>query len=311
VNTCQVRLGCARVVNVSLSALSVWSGLALGACATESASGSTRAEQGSANAGDAAANAGDAASTANASEDPCSREALRARVDAYYTALAAHDPTLLPLAEDAKYTENGATVPIGEGLWKTAGALTFKRSAIDTQQCTSVTESVIDEEGAAIVLGLRLKAERGQLIEIENIVVRSTERFSEPAALAASASDDWESVLPEEQQATREALSTVAELYFTKFPNGACDFAESCKRLENGFSPPGSCTGSGIGCAPESGESPGMRVRLIVVDAEASIGVGFAMWRDTATDFHMFKVREGQVQGVHAVLAAATSSGWD
>jgi hypothetical protein len=103
----------------------------------------------------------------------------------------------------------------------------------------------------------------------------------------------------------------VPELYFTKFPNGACNFAESCKRLENGFSPPGSCTGAGIGCAPENGGNPGMSVRLIVVDVEASIGVGFALWRDTATDFHMFKVRDGQIQAVHAVLAAATSSGWD
>jgi hypothetical protein len=304
VNTCQVRLCCTRVVNVSLSSLSVWSGLTLCACASESSSGPPQAEPSSANAADAAA-------PANASEDPCSREALRARVDAYYAALAAHDPTALPLADEVKYTENGATVPIGEGLWKTAGALAFKRSAIDTQQCTSVTESVIDEEGAAIVLGLRLKVERDQLIEIENIVVRSTERFLEPAALAASASDDWESVLPEEQRTTRETLSTVAELYFTKFPNGACNFAESCKRLENGFSPPGSCTGSGIGCAPENGGNPGMRVRLIVVDVEASISVGFTLWRDTSTDFHMFKVRDSQIQAVHAVLAAATSSGWD
>lgn len=297
-----------RVVNVSLSALSVWSSLALGACDTESSSEPPPAAQGMDN---ATANAGDAGPPANASEDPCSREALRARVDAYYAALAAHDPTALPLAAGAKYTENGAALTIGEGLWKTAGAAAFKRSAIDAQLCTSVTESVIDEGGAAIVLGLRLTAERGQLTEIENIVVRSTERFLVPEALVASASDDWESVLPEGQRATRETLATVVDLYFSKFPNGACNFAETCKRLENGFSPPGSCTGSGIGCVPENGGNPGMRVRLTVVDVEASIGVGFVLWRDTATDFHMFKVRDGQVQGVHAVLAASTSSGWD
>jgi hypothetical protein len=35
------------------------------------------------------------------------------------------------------------------------------------------------------------------------------------------------------------------------------------------------------------------------------------MFAGTYTDFHLFKVRGGEVHGVHAVLASADSSGWD
>jgi hypothetical protein len=34
------------------------------------------------------------------------------------------------------------------------------------------------------------------------------------------------------------------------------------------------------------------------------------MFAGTYTDFHMFKVRGGQVHGVHATLAKASMSGW-
>ena len=48
----------------------------------------------------------------------------------------------IPIAANAKFTENGKTVAIGEGFWKTAGEAKLKRSALDTQTCSSVTESV-------------------------------------------------------------------------------------------------------------------------------------------------------------------------
>jgi hypothetical protein len=46
-----------------------------------------------------------------------------------------------------------------------------------------------------------------------------------------------------------------------------------------------------------------MTARLHVVEVEAVISIGFTMFAGTYTDFHMFKVRGGQVHGVHAILA--------
>ena len=54
----------------------------------------------------------------------------------------------------------------------------------------------------------------------------------------------------------------------------------------------------------------GMPNRLSVIDVDAGLGVGFTMFQGKYTDFHMFKVRGGEVHSVHAVLAEADQSGW-
>ena len=46
---------------------------------------------------------------------------------AVLTALAARDPSSLPLAPNVKFTENGAQLPIGEGFWKTPTTLVTRR----------------------------------------------------------------------------------------------------------------------------------------------------------------------------------------
>jgi hypothetical protein len=243
----------------------------------------------------------------------CTRASLTAAINAYYTALAAHDPTMAPIASTAKYTENGKVVQVGQGEWKTAGAVKFKRSALDTQICNSVTESVITDSGSDLVYGLRLKLDNQKITEIETIPVHSGQYIIISAqGLAASSSDDWETVLPANEQSTRAQLQSLMDTYFTRFPNGACNFASDCMRMEDGSSAAGSCTGSGIGCT-DSGSSSGggMSARLHVIDVEAGISVGFTMFAGTYTDFHMFKVRGGEVHSVHAVLASAMSSGWN
>jgi hypothetical protein len=48
--------------------------------------------------------------------------------DAYFAALAAHDPSKAPMAPNAKFTEQAQGLKVGEGLWKTTteGPTTFK-----------------------------------------------------------------------------------------------------------------------------------------------------------------------------------------
>lgn len=125
-------------------------------------------------------------------------------------------------------------------------------------------------------------------------------------------SDDWETVLPEDQRPTREQLMRIITRYFGQFPAGACNFDQTgCKRYENGFTP-GACD-LGLSCSMSMGSGggrSGMMTRLTVLDVEAGIAVGFTMFAGQYTDFHMFKIREGQVQGLHAVLANASGPGW-
>jgi hypothetical protein len=230
-------------------------------------------------------------------------------VAAYFAALAAHDGTAVSIAPNAKVTENGDIVAIGAGLWKTAGELRFKRSALDVETCSSVTESVIAEGGTDIVLGARLKLVETKITELELIIVREGDYLSNAMALIGTKSDDWETTLAPDQRATREQLQGFIERYFTRFPAGGCMFASDCRRYENGFTP-GACS-LGLSCSMSmTTAKPVMMNRLSVIDVEAGIGVGFTMFQGKYSDFHMFKVRGGEVHGVHAILAEAKQSGW-
>lgn len=253
-----------------------------------------------------------------ASDDgKCTRAKLKATIDSYYEALAARDPSKAPFAEGVKYTEDGKLVAVGEGLWKTAGALKFKRSVLDTDTCNSVSESVVEDDGTDRVVGLRLKTNAGKITEVEAMVIHPGDYpfAANPQALIDSMSDDWETPLPADQRATRESLTLLVDRYFKLFPAGACGFMPGCQRLENGFAPPGYDCDDLLSCDMSKDVSTiqnAMSPRLHVIDVDTSVAVGFAMFGGGGfTDFHMFKMRDGQVVGVHATLAAATSSGWE
>ena len=47
----------------------------------------------------------------------CDRACLNGFVDQYLAALVAHDPSRLPLTKTARYTENGQTLDLGDGMW--------------------------------------------------------------------------------------------------------------------------------------------------------------------------------------------------
>lgn len=238
----------------------------------------------------------------------CTRESLAAMVDDYFEALEANDPSSLPLAADVMYTENDILVNVGEGLWQTAGTVKLRRSALDTETCNTVTEAVITENNKDIVIGLRLKLSNGKISEIECIIARgwasSSAYFLNAEGLLKTADQDWEGILPAGSRSTRAELINVADTYFELFPEGACNFADSCMRSENGLTM--NCM-AGMSCADGEG-AMGMNVRLHVIDEEAGIAVGFVKFAGMYTDFHMFKVKDGEVQNVHAVLSLATET---
>jgi hypothetical protein len=52
-----------------------------------------------------------------AADTPCDRACLNGFVDQYLAALVARDPSKLPLTKTARYTENGQTLKLGDGMW--------------------------------------------------------------------------------------------------------------------------------------------------------------------------------------------------
>ncbi len=274
--------------------------------------GSTDAGAGGTAAGGSAGASGKGGSGGNTTA--CTRELLSSTTDAYFTALAAHDPSTLPLAANAKFTENGEVLDIGTaGLWQTAGALKYKHSALDTEECSAMSQAVVPDGTMDIPFALRLIVVAAEITEVETIAVRPGDYSlgsSSTSALASSGdSVHWDDPVPAADRNTREEITAWMNKYFRLFPAGVCNTTSACRRLENGggnFM----CT-AGASCSPNQ-PGPGdneLTPRLIFADVESGLGVGLTMFQGN-TDMHMFKMYGGQVHGVSAVLGGAGSPGW-
>lgn len=268
---------------------------------------------------DAPAGAANSPVEAGAPPAGCTRALLKSTTDAYFAAMAAHDASTLPLAADVKFTENGEESELGaEGLWPMAGEVKHTHSALDTEECQAVTQAVVPEGSMDIPLGLRIKMVAGEITEIETIAVRpgdykvSGQNFDSNTDAMISVAEDvgWEMVVPEAQRATREELIGWMNKYYRLFPAGVCNVTDDCRRLENGGGNFDCDLGASCAAGEPGPDDEALSPRLILADVETGIGVGFTMFQEN-TDMHMFKMYDGQVHGVQAILGAADGSGWD
>lgn len=276
------------------------------------------ASGGTTTAGGGTASMGGSGGSGGGAPAGCTRELLKGTIEAYFKALATHDPSSLPVADNVKFTEDGATIELGEkGLWKSAGAVKHTHSALDTEECQSATQAVVPDDGEDVPMALRIKLVGGKITEIETIVVHpgdykvsgSNFNSNTEAMIKSASSVKWEDAVPADQRATREEITSWMDKYFRVFPRGVCNVTSDCKRLENG----GGNFDCGAGASCASGTptgTPQLNPRLILADVETGIGVGFTMFMENA-DMHMFKMYDDQVHAVQAVLGQAGSSGWE
>lgn len=245
----------------------------------------------------------------------CTREFLKATLDSYFKALAAHSAATLPLADNAKFTENGKVLTIGqEGLWKTAGTLKYAHSALDTEGCNVASQAVVPDGSKDIPFALRLKLQNQKITEVETIAVRSGDysiASNTEAMIASATSVKWEEPVAANQRNTRDEMIAWMDKYFRIFPNGVCNTASTCKRLENGGGSFNCNAGASCNAGPPGSGKPAIASHAIFADVETGIGVGLAHFQGSYADMHMFKMVGGQVYAVHAVLASAASTGWD
>lgn len=245
----------------------------------------------------------------------CTRELLKGAIDAYFTALAAHDPATLSLADGVKHTENGKASKLGDaGIWKTAGTRKYAHSALDTELCMSATQAVVPDGTQDVPVALRLKLVAQKITESELIVAREGDYpalDANPAALIASNDEiKWEQVVPAEQRATRDELLGWMDKYFKRFPAGVCNTTPDCLRIENGGG--NFICGQGASCASGMGSGqPVLDPRLILADVETGLGVGFTIFTGGYIDMHLFKMYDDKVYAVSAILANGSDSGWE
>lgn len=244
----------------------------------------------------------------------CTRAGLAALTDNYLAALAAHNPSTLPLAPTVKYTENSKILKVGEGLWTTAGQVAFQRKLLDTERCGTLVQAVIEEAGMAkpTILGVRLQLADGKIGEIESYIARAQEFAHKPEGVALEDGEDWEAIVPQNERTSREAMQAAADAYFVMFdiPGTQVPFATPCNRYENGTKTTrGDCSNMG----PAGGGGLKMTHRRYPLsDLEAGITAGFVLFVNKLSDFHMFKFRNGKITQIQAVVGpATTTTGWE
>lgn len=249
--------------------------------------------------------------------ETCARGALRWFGGAYLYLLTRHDPSPLPLSPDVRSTENGARVAPGQGLWQTAGEVRSSRFALDTQRCQVHFEALMQDGGRDALVGSRVLVEGGQITEIETYITHQGDYLVFNADGFAQGDSQgptdvrWEDVVPEAQRSTRAELIEIADNYFESFGQSTplAPIREGCYRWENGFT-----TASGDCSVGMSFGSPSTVThrRYPMVDVEAGVVVAYVMFANYL-DFHAFKVADGKVRRIEALVTAGghTSTGWE
>lgn len=280
-------------------------------------------------------------------QSACTRDSLKGVIGQYFSALEARNPSGLPLAAKVKFTENGVEMPVGEGFWKTAGKVLLKRDLVDTQKCGTHSNVVIEEKYTApktaapaskspfaglaakppadgtirpILYGVRLKVENQRITEIETFVARETEFAFNAATVLGTRDQDWESIIPDQQRSSRLAMMAAADDYFDMFaekPKVRTPFTEVCDRWENGFyttrggGEMGGVKMTAHDCSPKGLVITNHGPRRFLVDLEAGTVVAYVHFAGSLPDFHMFRMRNGKVDLIQAVIGAgAKSMGW-
>ena len=174
----------------------------------------------------------------SAAADACDRACLYGLMDQYLKAMVAHDPSKVPVAADARFTENTNAMPLGAGLWKTIKSLgTYTLYAADPSQGSVVYYGTALENGQLALFAVRLKERGRKLTEIESFVIRKAtgihgtfETLTQPDAL-------WAQPLTAAERVPRAAMIHAADQYFNGIEQGNGDivpFDDNCVRIENG-----------------------------------------------------------------------------
>jgi hypothetical protein len=250
-----------------------------------------------------------AAYNSGAAAAECTRAQLSATVNSYLSALSAHNYRRLPLARHVGYTENGMPRELGEGFWKSAGAVRLKRSALDTRTCGTATQAIIEEDGKPIIYAVRLQLVHGRIAEAETLLARAKDFAFKPQGVLETADQDWEGILPAQDRTPRAVMIKAADDYYSMFakePTASVPFGRPCDRWENGTK-----TTKNGDCSPKGLVINQPARRIPVVDEQAGIVVAFIHFARSLPDMHMFKMKEGKVVLVQAVIGSrAPSTGW-
>ena len=254
----------------------------------------------------------------------CDRECLRGKVTQLLYALTKHDVSGLPVAKTLRVTEDAVEKPLAKvGLVSTVTRLRgFRQDIIDERAGVAGAHVVVEENGAPVLLVVRLKVAADAITEIELVATRNAAEgliFNLDGLTAGSAVMNY--APRPEQLATRDA-ATKAALHYPEGLNAAKTFAAvnapfspNAYRFENGQVMAGPDCKFAPGCQNISTQSLAIferlgdvQTRVIAVDERMGIVWLRMAWGvreeggDQLTVWETFKVYDGQIHAVEAFM---------
>ncbi|HTY63140.1 MAG TPA: hypothetical protein VMG30_12900 [Acidobacteriota bacterium] len=238
----------------------------------------------------------------------CTRAGLQKVTQKYVAALKKGDPSLMPLAPQAKYIERRKEIPLGQGLWQKPFPVDFSRSYFDVEICESFTEIIQAKSDHPYVVGTRLKVVDGKIAEIESLASDKRDwLFNADNYLKYSSTEKWD-IIPPEKRSDRQSLIKVASDYFDIFQDYSSfdkvPWGIPCVRIEGGMytnsdnHPNPSCT-EGV---PKGGGVP-MTNRRYIVDVDMGTVTGQIDFggEKGLPDAHTFRLENGKLRYVHVI----------
>lgn len=166
----------------------------------------------------------------------CDRKCLNDLMDSYLAALAKHDPSAVPLAENVKLVENTKPTPIGKGLWETAtgGPTDFKIYAADPDVGEIGFMGVIENQKKPTIASVRLKVVDHKITEIDHLFVPADGPLNPNMSKLRPA---FRERALKVERLSRDQMVKIANSYYDAIlqDNGkVAPFADECQRRENG-----------------------------------------------------------------------------
>ena len=272
-----------------------------------------------------------ATKTSNAA---CDRECLSGFITQYLDAMMAHKPDLLPVAADARFTEDCNEMKLGEGLWKSISRLRdYRRDILDVREGVAVSFLVAEEDDSPVLFVMRLKIAHNKIAEIETMAVRNQEEgmLFNPQSLQ-TITETMAYVPDKTQRNTREdaikmAVTYPAGLKIGSFMKVDSPMAPDAYRYENGqlMAGPG-CTffqGCEVMKTQMIPTLSKITHRVVAMDEELGVvvvrmnfgpGSTFDEGGGVLDVWHSFKIYDDQIHAAEAyceIVPAGTKSGWE
>jgi hypothetical protein len=189
------------------------------------------------------------ASTAHAAQPAaCDRACLEGFVERYLDAVIAADPKRVPISPNARFTEDGQRLLIGDGLWNTMKGKGKYRLFVADVPAGSVAALITIQEDHreadkfnGSLLALRLRVQNQQITEVEQIVVRNASEnnnatYTKVDSMATH--PKYLQAVPANERMSRADLIIQGNKYFTGIQRndgkGDYPFGPECNRDENG-----------------------------------------------------------------------------